>query len=342
MSNFNRYRIYCETEVEWVEAYADTEPTECPHNPAHTVTAESAAELDSKRIVLVPDADGQGIVGGETGYANELLRVLGSGRYEKSNSESEPVLYVGGSGSHPSGYTVLSLDQDNDGPVIDLDSEATSYPLINLQALSSNARGDICFGTQRAADPSSPNEADVWYEATEEEFKFRRNAATVYFRDAIKLQTYNVATTAPTDEYILSWNDSSQHWAPVSIGSLSGGPYSDIASSTTSTSTTSLTDVLIDSMSITPAAGKYAVDFCTTIIHTTNGAIAYLSIYLDGTQVAYSEEYIRSPRWVNAGYPGMAQAIVTVNGTQAIEARWRTDEGTVSSLNRSLRIVRVS
>ena len=341
MADFNRYRIYCETEAAWVETYADVEPTTCPHNPAHTVTTGSAAELDSKRIVLVPDADGQGIIGGDVGAGNELLSVLGSGRFSKTNSEAEPALYVGGSGSHPSGYTVLGVDQDSNGPAIDIDSEATSYPLVNLQPLSTNTRGDICFGTTRAADPSSPGESDIWYEATAEEFKFRKSASTVYFRDAIKLQNRDIAVTAPSDQYVLAWNNSSSQWEPVALSSL-GGSYSAIASSTTSVTTTSATDVVMNSMTITPPAGTYVATFATTFGHTSNGAIIYLSIYAGGTQVAYSEDAIQSPRWVNAGYGGFTQARVTVNGTQAIDVRWRTTIATATAYNRSLIIQRVS
>lgn len=341
MADFTRYRIYCETEVAWIETYSDSEPTVCPHNPSHTVRTGSAAQLDSKRIVLVPDVDGQGIIGGDTGYGNELLRVLGAGRFEKINSEAEPVLYIGGSSSHPTGYSVLSLDQDNNGPVLDLDSEATSYPLVNLQPLSSNTRGDICFGTDRGADPSSPGEADIWYQSTDEEFKFRKSASTVYFRDAIKLQTYDIAPTVPTDNYVLSWNNGGSQWEPVDISSL-GGSYSNIASSTTSTTTTSQTDVPMAGMTLTPAAGTYISSFTTTFRHSNNGSVIYTSLYAGGAKQEYSEVEVQSPRWVNAGYTVVSQARVTVNGAQAIEVYWRTTGGTATASNRSLIIERVS
>lgn len=60
----------------------------------------------------------------------------------------------------------LFLDQDGNGIAVNIDSEATSNPLILLQPITSNSRGDIAFGTGRTADPSSPSESDVWYNAT--------------------------------------------------------------------------------------------------------------------------------------------------------------------------------
>lgn len=179
MADFNRYRIYCETEGQWVEAYSDNEITTCPNNPAHTVTTGSTARLDSKKIVLVPDSDGQGIIGGDSGYGNELLRVLGSVRFEKTNSENEPVLYIGGSSSHPVGYSTLSLDQDVNGPVLDIDSEATGYPLVNLQPLNANTRGDLAFSSSRTADPTNPSEGDLWYNSTLHRFNFYNGSDSV-------------------------------------------------------------------------------------------------------------------------------------------------------------------
>lgn len=476
MANFNRYRIYCETEAAWVEDHADAEPTVCPNNPAHTVRAGSAAELDSKRVILVPDADGQGILGGETGIGDEMERVIGATRIEKTTADAVPALVLQCGSGHPTGYGCMQLDMDVDGPVLDIDSEATSYPLIglqaldgnsrgdvafgtsrtndptspsegdlwfdgathffkyrdnttiralvpsssvfwtsdgsghihaktatddlyiggatpngvwfddgdlvvggsamagtekllvigrqlidqnenatgldidseatgspliNLQPLSTNTRGDIAFGTVRTADPTAPSEGDLWYESTSGELKFRKSATTVEVRNAIKLQGYAVATTAPTDEYVLAWNATASQWEPSPIDALPGPDYQQVTSVTEAT-TTSTTDVLMAGMIITPPAGKYTVFFSTTVQQSNNTNTVWISIYAGGTQEPYSEKMVNSPRWTNAGYAGYTQAIVTVDGTEAIECRWRTDDDTASALNRSLMIVRVS
>jgi hypothetical protein len=341
MADFNRYRIYCETESAWVEDHADVEPTTCPNNPAHTVRAGSAAELDSKRIILVPDADGQGILGGETGVGDEMERVIGATRIEKSTNQSVPALMLQCSTGHPTGYGCLQLDMDVDGAALDIDSEATAYPLINLDAVLANTRGDIAFGTARTADPSTPSEGDLWYQSTAGEFKFRKSASTVEVRDAIKLQTYPIATTAPLGDYVLAWNATASEWQPTSMANLPG-PYSDSASSTTSTTTTSATYELMAGMTITPPAGKYFVSFSTTFEHSNNGETIQYTIYAAGSQIVASERTVTSPRWVNADYPAMTGAIVTVNGSQAIGVGWRTTSPTATALTRSLFIVRVS
>jgi hypothetical protein len=61
----------------------------------------------------------------------------------------------------------LLLNQDGNGVALDIDSEATSQPLINLTPINTNTRGDIAFGTARTSDPSSPSEGDIWYNSTD-------------------------------------------------------------------------------------------------------------------------------------------------------------------------------
>jgi hypothetical protein len=82
--------------------------------------------------------DGDLVLGGNTMTGTERLKVVGS----------------------------ALIDQDANALGLDIDSEATSAPLINLQPIVTNARGDIAFGTARTADPAAPNEGDVWYNAT--------------------------------------------------------------------------------------------------------------------------------------------------------------------------------
>jgi hypothetical protein len=476
MADFKHYRIYCETEAQWVPEWADTPPTVCPNNPAHTVRAESAAEFETKLIVLVAEPDGQGVLGGLTGSGDEMERVIGAARVEKSTAETVPALTLQCSTGHPTGYGCMKLDMDVDGPTLELDSAATGYPvlgitslngntrgdiafgtgrssdpssptegdlwynatddyyryhdgtevqtlgrlndihwsrnaagyvypkvatddlyiggstpngvwfddgdlvlggsamtgterlkvvgsqlidqdsnavsldidseatgspLINLQPINANTRGDIAFGVTRTADPTTPSEGDFWYESTSKELKFRKDSSTVEVRDAIKLQGYAVATTAPTDEYVLAWNATASEWQPTAMDALPGPDYTQVTS-TTNTTTTSTTDVLMAGMTMTPVAGQYTVFFSTTLQHSNNNQTVYLSIYAGGVQEAYSEKMVQSPRWVNAGYAGFTQAIVTVNGSQSIELRWRTTSGTATALRRSMMIVRVS
>jgi hypothetical protein len=341
MADFKHYRIYCETEAQWVPEWADTPPTVCPNNPAHTVRADSAAEFQTKLIVLVAESDGQGILGGLDGVGDEMERVIGAARVEKSSAEAVPALTMQCSTGHPTGYGCLQLDMDVDGTALDIDSEATAYPLINLQPITGNSRGDIAFGTARTADPSGPSEGDLWYDSTTEELRFRRSAESVPVRDAISLQGYAVDTVAPTDQYVLAWNNTDSEWQPTDLNDLPGS-YADEATSTTTTTTTSGTDVLLSGLTLTPPAGTYWVIASTDLLHSNNGAEIYISIYVDGVQIAHSERMIENPRWTNASWEGFTQALVTVDGTEAIELRWRTNTGTATANNRAIGVMRVS
>ncbi len=108
------------------------------------------------------------------------------------------------------------------------------------------------------------------------------------------------------------------------------------------TTTTSVTDVLMTSMTVTPAAGVYEIFFQGSVDHGSGGASIFTSIYLDGVQEASSEREFRrggAQGDVAASFNGMAR--VTVDGTQAIEGRWRTTAGTATAFERQLRIKRI-
>jgi hypothetical protein len=233
------------------------------------------------------------------------------------------------------------IDQNSDAYGLGIDSEATGSPLINLQPINGNSRGDIAFGTARTADPSAPSEGDLWYEATSEELKFRKSAATVEVRDAYKLQGRSVAATAPTDGQVLTWNGTGTQWEPQAAP----GPYSNIAEANGDITTTSTTDVLATGMTITPPAGTYMVWFSSSVSSDTNNAEVWASIYSGGTQVSGSErELMRGAAQGNVAIGFACVARVTVNGAQAIEGRWRvtaSSTGTMES-GRTLSIIRVT
>jgi hypothetical protein len=277
------------------------------------------------------------VVGANAMSSGERFRVVGGARIEKADAQNDAGLYLQISGSHPTGatYPGLLLDVDVNVPGLDIDSEATGYPLINLQGLNGNSRGDIAFGTGRTGDPSAPSEGDLWYEATSEELKFRKSASTVEVRDAYKLQGRSVAATAPTDGQVLTWNNTGTQWEPQAAA---GG--SQQATATATATTTSATDVLVDSMTITPAAGTYLVWFTGSLDNSTNYQNIYTSVYSGGTQVAASE-VVNCAKWTAGDCTSfVCMARVTVNGSQAIEGRWRTAGGTASMFQRTIMIAK--
>ena len=120
------------------------------------------------------------------------------------------------------------------------------------------------------------------------------------------------------------------------------------AVATSDTTTTSATDSLLNSMTITPLAGVYQVWFSTSGTNSSNGGITYYSVYVGGTQVASSERRVTSliAGIVIGNAPNevavATQALVSVNGSQAIEIRWRRSAGTSTTHQRTLTVIKLA
>lgn len=113
------------------------------------------------------------------------------------------------------------------------------------------------------------------------------------------------------------------------------------ASATVDDTTDSVTDTLMASMTITPASGTYWVSWSGSIVNSVTGAErTWVSIYSGGSQVAATE---RSIGVIGSVYvPTLTQSVVTVNGSQAVEIRWRVAGGTSTVRQRKLTIMRLS
>ncbi len=125
------------------------------------------------------------------------------------------------------------------------------------------------------------------------------------------------------------------------IGPTGAIPFSQIVEATGDITTVSATDVFVTDMSITPVAGVYEVVFSASLENSNAAGIMFVSIYSGGVQQAASEREIDAPG-SNESSDVTSIARVTVNGTQAIEARWRRTAGTAMMHERQLRIQAVS
>lgn len=130
-------------------------------------------------------------------------------------------------------------------------------------------------------------------------------------------------------------------------GQLVSGTSNSETVGTSTITTTSATDVLITGMTATPVAGTYIVWFVTTLQHITNNANIFVSIYAGGVQASGSEMEA-TPQIQGGVTPSLNMRVpiatvntVAVNGSQAIEARWRTSAGTATATTRTLQILRV-
>ena len=141
------------------------------------------------------------------------------------------------------------------------------------------------------------------------------------------------------------WQGTGDTGAQGNQGWQGGGsaPSCTLAEATATTTTTSGSDVLVNSMTLTPAAGTYLVTFSGSVRQSASNDSIFTSIYSGGTQVAASErEFKRGSNQGNITASFCCQAKVTVNGAQAIEGRWRETGGTATMYERTLSIIAVT
>ena len=113
---------------------------------------------------------------------------------------------------------------------------------------------------------------------------------------------------------------------------------------TADTSTTSSTYVVVNTMTITPASGTYLAMFSTSGGVGSNNATGHWAIHVGGTIVSHSERQLITGGGPTSGMEDsmMTQAIVTPNGSQAVDVRYQTSTGTFTMHERSLTLIRLS
>lgn len=104
--------------------------------------------------------------------------------------------------------------------------------------------------------------------------------------------------------------------------------------------TSSATDTLMVGMTSTPAAGTYLVMWSGSIVNSANGAErTWVSLYLGGSQVSATERSIGTAGGAYA--PSSTHAVISPNGSQAVELRWRVAGGTSTVHSRRLTFIRL-
>ena len=117
-------------------------------------------------------------------------------------------------------------------------------------------------------------------------------------------------------------------------------PKSYIVTSQTTATTTSLTDVFLTSMSITPNSGTYMIHFNGLFSVNTANKTLYIEIYVGGViQPSMARRTDVSSANTVFGMTTLGGAVV--NGSQSIEIYWRVSGGTGSSHERSMAIFSV-
>lgn len=110
----------------------------------------------------------------------------------------------------------------------------------------------------------------------------------------------------------------------------------------TNITTTSTSDVLMTGMTITPTSGTYLVLASCTSNNSGNNT-NFISVYSGGVQVSGTQQSIlrTNNNLANARLQYVSNCQVTVNGSQAIDMRWRVSTGTGTCYSRYLTIIKV-
>lgn len=136
-------------------------------------------------------------------------------------------------------------------------------------------------------------------------------------------------------------------WLPDSAGTevdltstSTGGISSSIISSNSVTSTTSQSYVLLNSMTTTPASGTYNVSFSASGYGEEKKTEYDLAIFKNGTIIQNTR------RLLNLHHESVihlhSQAIITVNGAEAIEVRYKAGDGTFVIYERSMILLKIA
>lgn len=143
-------------------------------------------------------------------------------------------------------------------------------------------------------------------------------------------QVWILTTSGP-----ITLNTTSQTWTQYQPNAK----YNEVNAAGTIT-TTSTTDVVATSMTITPGAGTYQVMFTTDINNNTNATTTTVSCYQNGSIVTNSSrQFITSATTLRV--PMSVSCIATVAAGQAIDIRWKVSSGTGSMGARSLSLIKV-
>ena len=109
-------------------------------------------------------------------------------------------------------------------------------------------------------------------------------------------------------------------------------------SETTSADTTSLTDVLVPGMTLTPGPGSYLVNFTSSTRNSANNQTNFFSLYKGETQIASSKRKMKrgSAQGDVVVEISIRAYIENIGMNETIQIRWSVDGGTGTVFERSL------
>lgn len=127
---------------------------------------------------------------------------------------------------------------------------------------------------------------------------------------------------------------------------ISGTEHGEVSATASATAPTGA-DTLIAGMTTTPAAGTYLAWFSCDLNSANAGAVVTLSFYVGGTINSGSQRKVMpfAGGTLTSGSQrvGVAtNALVVVNGAQAVEVRWSTSSNAPTAAARTMNWLRVA
>lgn len=109
------------------------------------------------------------------------------------------------------------------------------------------------------------------------------------------------------------------------------------------TNTSAAAPSIVTDTSITPEAGEYLCHAYSLVSHSQNTGSIFMSLYFDGEVVANTLGQLANTAaaLVNFRRSWAASAILTFNGSQAVDIRARVSGGTGSVFNRYVTLTRI-
>jgi hypothetical protein len=160
-------------------------------------------------------------------------------------------------------------------------------------------------------------------------------------RTATTVVAINGSTAPVAGQHLVATSTTNATWKTVVPLSST-----TIVEESTGTSTGSTTFGLLSGMTITPAAGTYTVVFSGDILVSEGNGNCAISIYSGGSVVTASQRTFSTTAsgvtnsTMSCSFSAIAK--VTVNGSQAIEGRWKTTSGSINNTYRQLLITLVA
>lgn len=119
-------------------------------------------------------------------------------------------------------------------------------------------------------------------------------------------------------------------------------PFIANVKATAGASTSSMTDVLLTDMSLSPGAGNFLLWFSANVSNSNSAQSSIFSVYVNGVQVVGSERTRRAVATNAQTAIAMSIYVPGVLGGQLVEIHWRVTNSSGTVTNREMTLMRVA